>query len=71
MKDKSQGYLIASGVIFGLVAILHLARAANGWAFEIGPMTLPVSVSWIAFVVAGSLSLWAIRLATSGRSVAS
>lgn len=65
MQSTVQAYLLVSGVIFGLVALVHIVRAVNGWAFVLGPMTLPVSVSWIGFVVTAILCFWAIRLATT------
>ena len=58
-------YLMISGVVFALVAALHLIRALAGWAFVIGPWVIPTFGSWAAFVAAGVLALWAFRL--SGR----
>ncbi len=57
-------YLITSAVVFGLVAIIHLLRALNGWQFVVGPYEIPVSASWIGFLVTGALCAWAIRAAT-------
>jgi len=61
----TQAYLIVSAVIFGLVAIIHLARAINDWAFIVGPAMIPISASWIGFVITGVLCLWAVRIASS------
>jgi hypothetical protein len=65
LQSTTQAYLIVSAVIFGLVAIIHLVRALNDWAFVVGPMTIPVSGSWIGFVITAALCLWAVRLLTS------
>jgi hypothetical protein len=65
MQATTQTYLIVSAAIFGLVALIHLVRAASGWAFVLGPMTIPISASWIGFLVTAALCFWAIRLATS------
>ncbi len=57
-------YLILSAIIFGLVGVMHLMRAINGWAFQIGPWSAPVAISWLAGVVAILLCIWGFRLAT-------
>jgi hypothetical protein len=66
MYSTMQAYLVVSGLIFGLVSIVHLVRAVNGWAFVVGPMELPNAVSWAAFVVTATLCYWAMRLAAGG-----
>ena len=64
MRNTAQAFLIVSGAIFGLVAIIHLVRALNNWAFVVGPVTIPVSASWIGFGLTTALCVWAIGLAT-------
>ena len=58
MRDT---YRLASGIVFGIVAILQAIRAFNEWPVQIGPIAVPVWFSWIAFVVAGGLCAWAFR----------
>ena len=65
LQDSNQIYLVVSAIIFGLVAIIHLFRALNNWAFIVGPMTIPISASWIGFIVTAALCLWAIQLIVS------
>ena len=57
-----QGFLLIAGVIFGSVSIIHLVRALYAWGFVIGPMNLPIAVSWLGFIVTLSLSAWAFLL---------
>ncbi len=57
-------YLLLSAVIFSLVGVMHLLRAINGWAFQIGDWSAPVGVSWVAGAVAVFLAIWGFRLAT-------
>lgn len=57
-------YLLVSGLVFAVVAVLHLLRVLNGWSFQLGPMDLPMSVSWLGAIVPGLLAVWALRLAT-------
>ena len=55
-------YFIVSGIIFAIVATLHLVRVLNGWSFVFGPITISNLASWIAFVVTAAMCAWAIRL---------
>lgn len=56
-------YLIISGTLFALIALLHLARLMLHWPAVIATWTVPGWVSLIGFLVAGGLSFWAFRLA--------
>lgn len=49
-------YMKVTGVIFLLIAILHLYRAISSLPFVIGDFSIPVAVSWIGVVIAGFLS---------------
>ena len=57
-------YLVVSGIIFGIVAAAHLVRAINGWSFVLGPVTISMAASWIAFVFLAGMCVWAIFLLT-------
>ena len=57
----SNTYLNVSGEIFGLVALLHAARAVAQLPVHVGSFEIPVWASWVAAVVAGSLCVWAFR----------
>ena len=56
-------FLVVAGVIFAVVALVHLARITMGWAMVVGTWTVPIWVSWIGLVVAGTLSFFGLRLA--------
>ena len=58
-------FTLLAGVIFAVVALLHLLRVYMGWSVVIGDWTVPMWVSWIAFVVAGGLSYFGLRHLTS------
>ena len=58
MQDN---YRLVSGIVFGVVAILQLVRAISEWPVQIGSFAVPVPFSWVAFVVAGALCVWAFR----------
>lgn len=57
----SNKYVVVSGAIFGVVAVLQAVRAVNQWPLHVESLEIPVWASWIAMLVAGSLSAWAFR----------
>lgn len=64
---NARPYLLVSGVVFLLVALLHLLRALNGWELQYGPWTVPMWVSWGGTVGPVLLSVWAFLLAARSR----
>jgi len=56
-------FLLVAGVIFAVVALLHLLRIYMGWPIVIGSWTVPMWLSWIGLVVAGGLSYFGLSLA--------
>lgn len=56
-------FLVLSGIIFAVVAVMHAARLFYRWPVRIGTFDVPMSVSWLALVVSGALAFWAWRLA--------
>jgi len=61
-----RSYCVITGIIFIVIALLHLLRIVYGWKVVIGPWTAPEWISWVALVVAGYLGYEGIRLARSG-----
>ena len=55
-------YVRIAGVIFGLVAILHVLRLLLGWTAVIGGYTFPMWFSWVGAFVAGFLAYEGFRL---------
>ena len=56
-------YLLISGSLFGLISLLHLLRLLWHWPAVIGAWTVPLWASGVGLAIAGSLCLWAFRLA--------
>ena len=65
-----RAYLQTSGVLFGLIAVGHLFRVFLQWPANLAGHVVPLWMSWIGFVLAGTLSLWALRLLRGMRSPA-
>lgn len=57
----SNKYIVVSGAVFGVVAVLQAVRTLNQWPVHIGTLEIPIWASWIGIVVAGSLCAWAFR----------
>ncbi len=57
-------YVVVSGVLFGVIAVLQAVRALNQWPVHVAGIDVPMWASWVAVVVAGGLCVWAFR---SGR----
>lgn len=59
-------YTVTTGVIFLLVAVLHLLRLVWQWEVTIGGWHAPAWVSVISVLVAGFLSFQGFRLYRQG-----
>ena len=57
----SNNYVVVSGLVFGLIALLQALRALTQLPAHVGGFEVPVWASWVAVVVAGSLCVWAFR----------
>jgi hypothetical protein len=55
-------FTLLAGVVFAIVALLHLLRIYMAWPVVIGDWAVPMWVSWIALVVAGGLSYFGLSL---------
>jgi len=55
-------FALVAGVIFAVVALVHLVRIFMEWTVIIEDWSIPMWVSWIALVVAGGLALLGLRL---------
>ena len=57
-----RAYLQSSCALFGVIALAHLLRLFRHWPVEFAGRAVPVWASWIGLLIAGALTLWAIRL---------
>jgi hypothetical protein len=53
---------LVAGIIFALVALLHLLRIYAGWPIVIRNWAVPLWFSWVGLLVAGALSYSGLRL---------
>lgn len=60
---EHKGYCVVSGVLFALVAVLHLLRIVYGFSIQVDDYAVPMLVSWIALIVPAGLAVWAFRVA--------
>jgi hypothetical protein len=57
-----RGYLQISGALFGLIALAHLLRLFRHWQVDLAGYIVPLWASWLGLILAGGLSIWALRL---------
>lgn len=59
---KKHTYFLISGIVFGIVAAVHLLRAISGTDIVLMGWDVPVWLSWVAVVAAGFLSYTSFHL---------
>ena len=52
-------FLVVSGVIFGVIALLQAVRVLYQWPVHIADVNVPLWVSAVVAAVAGGMSGWA------------
>jgi len=62
MTQKS--FAFVSGIIFTIVALVHLLRLALGWDITIGGWLVPMWVSWPGLIIPGILGYGGLKLGT-------
>jgi hypothetical protein len=65
-----RAYLQISGGLFGLIALAHLLRLVRHWEIDLAGHMVPMWASWLGLVLAGGLSIWALRLTQATPRVA-
>ncbi len=58
-----RAYLLLSGAVFTVQALLQLLRLALWWPAAIAGLPVPMWLSALALLVTGGLAGWAFRLA--------
>lgn len=56
-------YVLVSGVFLGLLACVQILRLVMRLPVQVGTIDVPVWTSGIAALIAGSLAIWAFRVA--------
>lgn len=60
MKQKT--FSLIAGIIFLLVAFVHIFRLLFGWQVQINEVPIPYSFSWLGVTIALALAFFGIRL---------
>ena len=55
------GYATVSAIVFLLVAVVQVVRAANGWPVHIDGVEVPVVASWGVAAFATFMAAWGWR----------
>ena len=51
-------YVKVSATVFSIVSLVQILRVVRGWPLDIAGMSIPVSASIVAALVAGALAAW-------------
>jgi hypothetical protein len=62
-------YFFISGLVFAIVAAVHLLRIINQFQIVIGTWSAPMSVSWIGIIIPGLLSYCGFVLMSKEKGV--
>jgi hypothetical protein len=54
-------YEHVSGIIFTIMSLAQLTRTVLGWPAQVDGFTVPVWLSGVAFLVTGTMAIWAFR----------
>ncbi len=57
-------FCTVTGIIFAVVALIHLVRIFMAWQVTIDGWSIPMWVSWIGLVVTGGLAYVSVKYAT-------
>jgi len=59
---RVNAYLTVTGILFGIMAIVHMLRLLNGWSASVGSWQVPVEFSWSAAAIGAAVAVWSIIL---------
>ena len=57
-----RAYIWISGTLFGAIALVHALRLLQGWPVEVAGRIVPIWISGVGLLVAGTLFIWAFRV---------
>ena len=62
MSKEINNYLLTSGIIFLLIALIHLFRIIFQWEVIFNGKEIPLYVSYIGFIIGAILTYYAFKL---------
>jgi hypothetical protein len=65
-----RGYVQVSCLLFALTTLGHVLRLLARWPLVIAGRPLPAFASLLVVLVAGSMTVWALRLLSANRASA-
>jgi len=65
---SNRNYCLASGIVFVIVALMHIWRFALDFPLQIGVWYVPRSLSLLGAIGAALLAVWAFRSSRPSKS---
>jgi hypothetical protein len=60
-EEPMRTYARFSGLFFTVLALVQLTRLVLRWPVQVAGVAIPVWISGVAFLILGSLAIWAFR----------
>ena len=61
-----RNFSLTAAIVFAIIALVQLARAVFGWEVTVNSYTVPLWLSWVAFIVAAGLSYFGWKAYAAG-----
>ena len=61
-------YAVVSGVFFAVLTVVQIMRLVLQWPVRVSTFEVPMWFSGVAVLIAGSLAVWAFRVAARRNS---
>lgn len=59
---RTKTYALSSGLVFSVLAVLHLTRIVTQWEAVIIGWEVPLWVSWVALLIAAALAYHGLKI---------
>ena len=67
IRMNQRSFSLLAGIIFTIIALLHVLRIIYGWDPVVEGWTVPKWISWVALIVSGYLGYEGLRLTIKSR----
>lgn len=67
IRMNQRSFSLLAGIIFTIIALLHVLRIIYGWDPVVEGWPVPKWISWVALIVSGYLGYEGLRLTIKSR----
>jgi hypothetical protein len=59
---QTRPFIATATLIFIAVAVAHAWRLYRQWPLQLGPLAIPVDLSWLGLAISAALAAWGVAL---------